>query len=262
MRKYLHKFESLADFEAAYNGSDYHEPWVSLTKSDVPLRIKISVGSSGNQELRLKYIKKDVVNHGSGGNVELYIWKVESSTVAAVAVGEYIAVDTIEEGEYMSRYIEVVQKEYGIWQPMSSYEMTRLTIMEGPKDKVDYNKRVFTGDLIVEWVDKNGWETWDITYANSDYFGELTCDGECDEMAQYTCSGPISEGTGKDTLSVRVINADREQKDYIFELTSNLFPGSNHMEWWCNDSSCPIYISYADYSGGSPIVLQANETQS
>lgn len=56
-----------------------------------------------------------------------------------------------------------------------------------------------------------------------------------------------------------MINADREQKDYVFELTSNLFPESNHIEWECNDSSCPIYITYADYSGGSPIVLQANE---
>lgn len=29
--KYLHKFTSLADFNAAYNGQDYIEPWVSYT---------------------------------------------------------------------------------------------------------------------------------------------------------------------------------------------------------------------------------------
>ena len=29
--KYLHKFNSAAEFEAAYNGNDYIEPWVSLT---------------------------------------------------------------------------------------------------------------------------------------------------------------------------------------------------------------------------------------
>lgn len=29
--KYLHKFENSADFNTAYNGSDYHEPWVSYT---------------------------------------------------------------------------------------------------------------------------------------------------------------------------------------------------------------------------------------
>ena len=56
-----------------------------------------------------------------------------------------------------------------------------------------------------------------------------------------------------------MINADEEQKDYVFELEYNGFPGTNSMEWRCSDSSCPIYVTYADYSGGSPIVLKANE---
>ena len=37
--KYLHKFSSLADFEAAYNGSDYLEPWVSITPANENLRV-------------------------------------------------------------------------------------------------------------------------------------------------------------------------------------------------------------------------------
>jgi len=37
--KYLHKFSSLADFEAAYNGSDYLEPWVSTTPVNESLRV-------------------------------------------------------------------------------------------------------------------------------------------------------------------------------------------------------------------------------
>lgn len=143
MGNYLHKFNNKADFNTAYNGSDYHEPWVSLTKSDVPSKIKISIdSSSGNPELRLTYINKEEVNYGSGGTLEAYIWKVESSTLAEVAVGEYVAVRTIEEREYMGQYIEVVQKEYGMWQPTNPYPMTRLTIIKGPKDKIDYNKRV------------------------------------------------------------------------------------------------------------------------
>ena len=32
MGKYLHKFESVADFEENYNGLSYIEPWVSATK--------------------------------------------------------------------------------------------------------------------------------------------------------------------------------------------------------------------------------------
>lgn len=45
MAKYLHKFTSLAEFEAAYNGSDYHEPWVSLTKDE--LKISLIANYSG-----------------------------------------------------------------------------------------------------------------------------------------------------------------------------------------------------------------------
>lgn len=191
-----------------------------------------------------------------------YIWKYARSGGAT----NYFVTDTrvIEENtpfEYVSYY-------NGAWH--GSFEeigdnglyFTNVSIDESnlkQVGQVDYNKHPFTGDLIVEWVNKRGWETWDITYANSDYFGELTCDGDCDEVAQYTCSGPIAEGTGKESLSVRVINVDGEQKDYIFEQTENVFPEAHSMEWWCNDSSCPIYITYADYSGGSPIVLKARD---
>ena len=31
MAKYVHLFETQADFTAAYNGSEYQEPWVSYT---------------------------------------------------------------------------------------------------------------------------------------------------------------------------------------------------------------------------------------
>ena len=31
MGQYLHKFNTESSFNAAYNGSDYHEPWVSYT---------------------------------------------------------------------------------------------------------------------------------------------------------------------------------------------------------------------------------------
>lgn len=34
MAKYLHKFTSLEDFKAAYEGENYLEPWVSYTTYD------------------------------------------------------------------------------------------------------------------------------------------------------------------------------------------------------------------------------------
>lgn len=36
MGKYLHKFDSEADFTSAYNGDDYLEPWVSYTETQNP----------------------------------------------------------------------------------------------------------------------------------------------------------------------------------------------------------------------------------
>lgn len=48
MGKYIHKYTSLADFTAAYNGQNYLEPWVSAT-----------VVTSGNEEtITVNYNKK------------------------------------------------------------------------------------------------------------------------------------------------------------------------------------------------------------
>lgn len=46
MGKYLHKFESVADFNEKYNGSSYIEPWVSATKDS-------------NDEYQIDYNKQD-----------------------------------------------------------------------------------------------------------------------------------------------------------------------------------------------------------
>ena len=43
---YLHKFESNSEFDAAYNGNDYDEPWVSAT-------------NTGNDEYRVNYNKTE-----------------------------------------------------------------------------------------------------------------------------------------------------------------------------------------------------------
>ena len=32
--KYLHLFDTQSDFESAYNGEDYGEPWVGLVKAN------------------------------------------------------------------------------------------------------------------------------------------------------------------------------------------------------------------------------------
>ena len=39
MARFLHKYQTQADFTAAYNGSAYHEPWVSVTNGDASGRV-------------------------------------------------------------------------------------------------------------------------------------------------------------------------------------------------------------------------------
>lgn len=50
--KYLHKFTSTDDFNAAYNGTDYLEPWVSIT----PLSYKWMLN---NSEFTVELIEKN-----------------------------------------------------------------------------------------------------------------------------------------------------------------------------------------------------------
>lgn len=258
MKKYLHKFENLADFETAYNGNDYYEPWVSLTDG-IPTKITVVIDNLQvtDPNCILTYRNEKTLLSWSDGNDNfheyVYLWNMEADGSDMGVWGSENK--TIQGGDRIFQ----LSQEYGEWRYVGSFDVTNVEIIERNRGKVDYNKHPFTGDLIVEWVNKRGWETWDITYANSDYFGKLTCNGDCDATNEYTCSGPISEGTGKEPLRVRVINVNEEQKDYVFELEYNGFPDSHSMEWRCNDSSCPIYVTYADYSGGSPVVLKARD---
>lgn len=63
MRKYLHKFESLDDFKTSYDGSDYHEPWTSLTVDTIPTKIQVTYGGT---TYVLEYIGEVETTEGGG----------------------------------------------------------------------------------------------------------------------------------------------------------------------------------------------------
>lgn len=48
MSKYLHLFNSTNDFQAAYNGNHYEEPWVSLTTGTGELNYNKDIGNNGH----------------------------------------------------------------------------------------------------------------------------------------------------------------------------------------------------------------------
>lgn len=211
MRKYLHKFETTADFEAAYYGSDYHEPWVSLTKSNIPLKIKILLPEE--QELILNYIEKALVTI-SDNTEEMYIWQVENSTSGWISVGNYIATDTIEENEYVGRYINNIRKDSGDqeWHSTDGYSFNELIVINGPKDKLDYNKR-FNGDLIVDYAQAavGGEGRWHngcrIVFAAPNICAEETSYNEYNGYYYNFNEPSVACAHGnKDTLRVRILN--------------------------------------------------------
>ena len=56
MAKYVHLFETQADFTAAYNGSEYQEPWVSYTIQNEEVDRLVEAGrETGDPEKRMEY---------------------------------------------------------------------------------------------------------------------------------------------------------------------------------------------------------------
>ena len=74
MEHYLHLFESASTFEEAYNGEEYHEPWVSLTRNRMVKKFTGRCDGLPNQELPAEYVgyNNDMIVGGS------YEWRGES----------------------------------------------------------------------------------------------------------------------------------------------------------------------------------------
>lgn len=144
MRKYLHKFNSLAEFTQAYNGSNYLEPWVSYTIEGVPTVVSVSCDGGNNYELQYQ---EEISILGESG---YYLWTEEG----------------VEEGygyATHSRTIDVGTEIYWIaydsgnawwdWNDGSDI-VTAVSNLEYENiHYVDYNKRPvppFDGDLIID----------------------------------------------------------------------------------------------------------------
>jgi len=49
MGKYLHRYETIPEFEEDYNGDAYLEPWVSYTENATITGMKAQLGDEQNQ---------------------------------------------------------------------------------------------------------------------------------------------------------------------------------------------------------------------
>lgn len=262
MRKYLHKFESLADFNTAYNGSDYHEPWVSLTKSDIPSKIKILLPEE--KELILNYIEKAPVDN-DGSTIEMYIWQVENSTSDWIDVGDYMATNTIEEKEYVDTYIEKVEKDSGNqeWDSTEGYSILELIIIENPRDKVDYNKGPFTGDLIVDASDHGDFSK--VTWINPNLGTiDLIPESSINKKYVYSFTGnKINLNEPQEELKVRVLNfRDMPYVDVTISGDGVWPIGTPYVADWVgnitSDGMARVFLRYVN--GGSDMGISADFT--
>ena len=232
MRKYLHKFESLADFETAYNGSDYHEPWVSLTKGDVDSKIKLTIGYSGNPECVLNYVENASITL-NGEAQDVYIWQIESGNEGMgylnYSVGDYVATNEKEAGEYNydeGKSIVAVMKSGDQWVTSGEYPNTntiwKIETVSGPMNKVDYNKRAFDGDLIIDCAQSHSSdypEYYDcrIIYAAPEL--GLIPDSEFDSPNEggyrylFNSNSPIGPSGTRTSMKVRVLNYEQNPID-------------------------------------------------
>ena len=70
MAKYLHSFGTDTQFEAAYNGNDYIEPWVSYTRENHEVNFNkqgfmIRVGIKDNSDLSIPYDDRPIIYNDS-----------------------------------------------------------------------------------------------------------------------------------------------------------------------------------------------------
>lgn len=253
--KYLHRFTSMADFQAAYNGNDYYEPWVSLTKSNIPLKIKILLPE--DQELILNYIEKAIVTIADNTE-EMYIWQVENSTSGWISVGYYIATDTIEENEYVDTYIERVYKDSGDqkWYSTDAYSMLELIVIEGPKDRVDYNKQPVDWDFELVWHSADTCGYQELTNFSSRVGFE-----EVDSSIEHWYHITGQDFTTNPISSFKVKISNCPGYDGVYTVTGdNSGQGTNYW-WWSPESEDSFNLQVTVEQNNNVAKLYADFTE-
>lgn len=194
MRKYLHKFESLADFESAYNGSDYHEPWVSLTKEGIPT--KVSCSNQNDTVYILEYQGQAPV----AGSGDYCIWKDSNDG--------FYATDsrTIVPNETSIYYLYIDENDQYDWNDGDFYASSVEVLESENVHYIDYNKGPFTGDLIVDASDHGDFSK--VTWINPN-LGTMNLIPESSINKKYVYSftgNKINLNEQQEELKIRVLN--------------------------------------------------------
>lgn len=139
--KYLHKFNSAAEFEAAYNGNDYIEPWVSLTIDAV------------NDVNKVDYNKQPVV--------EEYDIEIDSNGQSDCAGQEILSMST-NVGPYQiiedSGYMYTVTNSNLTTNPLPTL---KVKVVNGPNNS--------DGVYECEYFDNGGNHTWEYSISDDPF---------------------------------------------------------------------------------------------
>ena len=158
MGEYLHKFESLADFNTAYNGNDYHEPWVSYTTYNQAISFTASMIHAGSEFGPYDFTFYEEVNYLSVSLTNVtgtfYIWSYDNGGSHIVTTTRNITENTYYED---AAWVE----GSGYWATSnnvggSGYTLVNISsVVNETKGVVDYNKPHVDWDFEIVWNTNN-----------------------------------------------------------------------------------------------------------
>ena len=229
--KYLHKFTSMADFQAAYDGQDYIEPWVSLTLSGVPT--KISCSDEYENVYTLEYQGQALV----GGETNCHIWYDSSNE-------RYYATETrtIEDETEIS-YLYITEGDEYEWDD-GSFSAEAVEVLESEEgiNYVHYNKKPVY-DFIIDYSSGDAWNGLKITYINPSFGPYEEVETSTDPPFYGYMMENISSIILKQTLSVQILNSEGPTEIVVPFYETN---GTDYYSWIVSESGWNMYI-YLEY---------------
>lgn len=229
MKEYLHKFENEADFNTAYFGSDYYEPWVSLTVGVNPNKVRLAVDNlEASDHIVLIYRNETAYVYGNeyfdGG--DLYLWNAKDENSGDI-FGVFGSVDrTIKSGDQLISLSE----EYGEWRYNGSYDVSEAEVIEDGQGKVNYNKIY---DLVVDFAQGHDGSYYRhgcriVSAADAIGLGTESIEDSAYIYALKSNSS-INRNSTKKKIRVRLLNFFGKDVDLI--ATYNHYEGEQYITW-------------------------------
>ena len=239
--KYLHKFTSDADFDTAYNGNDYIEPWVSC----IQYPIKLSVTTEYEDTITIEYQGPVTLADETEG----YLW-YDTDHSAGYFTGTRVP----------ENYLEYIYLNGDTWDwNDGSVGISSITVLENGTDyQVDYNKEPVDWDF--ELVYHNNDECLTQLLRNfSSRLGVAGIDSENDHI--YIITGTAFTTDPVSSFKVKVSNHDTLNGVYTVNSTNNNYNDENHWSYTVIDQyNGETYLRVDVYNNDGTWTLSADFT--